>query len=75
MIVVIVGWVIMSQTSLGRAIYAVGGNKEAARVSGINVDRTKIATYVVIGLLAAVAGLVLTGRMNSANALMGDDDN
>ena len=74
LLVVVAGWVIMSQTSLGRAIYAVGGNKEAARVSGINVDRTKIATYVIMGLLAAVAGLVLTGRMNSANALMGEGD-
>jgi ribose/xylose/arabinose/galactoside ABC-type transport system permease subunit len=74
LVVVVVGWVIMSQTGLGRAIYAVGGNKEAARVSGINVDRTKIATYTIMGLLAAIAGLVLTGRMNSANALMGTGD-
>ena len=71
LVVVALGWVIMSQTGLGRSVYAVGGNKEAARVSGINVDRTKIATYSIMGLLAAVAGLVLTGRMNSANALMG----
>lgn len=69
--IVVIGWVIMSHTGLGRSIYAVGGNKEAARVSGINVDRTKIATYTIMGLLAAIAGLVLTGRMNSANALMG----
>ena len=72
--VAVAGWVIMSQTGLGRAMYAVGGNKEAARVSGINVDRTKIATYTITGLMAAVAGMVLTGRMNSANALMGTGD-
>jgi ribose/xylose/arabinose/galactoside ABC-type transport system permease subunit len=68
--IVIIGWIIMSQTGLGRAIFAVGGNKEAARVSGIKVDRIKIATYTIMGLMAAVAGIVLTGRMNSANALM-----
>jgi ribose/xylose/arabinose/galactoside ABC-type transport system permease subunit len=72
--IVIIGWVIMSQTGLGRTVYALGGNKEAARVSGINVDRTKIATYTIMGLMAAVAGLVLTGRMNSANALMASGD-
>ena len=74
LVIVVLGWVILSQTSLGRSIYAMGGNKEAARVSGINVDRAKIATYTIIGLLAAIAGLTLTGRMNSANALMGTGD-
>ena len=68
--VVVIGWILMSQTGLGRAIWAVGGNKEAARVSGIKVDRVKIATYTIMGLIGAVAGIVLTGRMNSANALM-----
>jgi len=67
---VVTGGVILSQTGVGRAIFAVGGNKEAARVSGIKVDRIKIATYTLMGLMAAVAGIVLTGRMNSANALM-----
>ena len=69
-IMVIIGWVLLSQTVLGRSIFAIGGNKEGARVSGIKVDRIKIATYVFMGLMAAVAGIVLTGRMNSANALM-----
>jgi len=69
-VIVVIGWLITTQTVLGRSIYAVGGNKEAARVSGIKVDRIKIATYTIMGILAAVAGIVLTGRMNSANALM-----
>jgi ribose/xylose/arabinose/galactoside ABC-type transport system permease subunit len=68
--VVVVGWLILTQTVLGRSMLAIGGNKEAARVSGLKVDRIKIATYVVMGMMAAVAGIVLTGRMNSANALM-----
>ena len=70
LIVVIIGWLVLSQTVLGRSIFAIGGNKEAARVSGLKVDRIKIATYMMMGMMAAVAGIVLTGRMNSANALM-----
>jgi ribose transport system permease protein len=72
LLVVAAGWVVLRHTGFGRALFAVGGNKEAARVSGISVDRTKIMVYTLSGLLAALAGLVLVGRMNSANALMGD---
>jgi ribose transport system permease protein len=70
----IVGWYVLRYTALGRSIYAVGGNRDAARVSGINVGRTKIYAYAFSGLMAATAGLVLTGRLNSANALMGDGE-
>ncbi len=69
-IMVGIGWLILSQTVLGRSILAIGGNKEASRVSGLKVDRIKIATYTIMGMMGAVAGIVLTGRMNSANALM-----
>lgn len=67
-----VGWVILTHTGFGRALLAVGGNKTAAAISGISVQRTKIMVYALMGLLAALAGVVLTGRMNSANALMAD---
>jgi ribose transport system permease protein len=70
----IVGWYILRYTALGRSIYAVGGNREAARVSGINIDRTKIYAYAISGLMAAIAGLVMTGRLNSANALMAEGE-
>ena len=70
--VAILGWMILTHTTLGRAIYAVGGNREAARFSGINIERTRIIAYTIMGLLAGVAGIVLTGRLNSANALMGE---
>ncbi|MFQ5932075.1 MAG: ABC transporter permease [Nitrospiraceae bacterium] len=70
----IAGWFILRHTALGRAIYAVGGNREAARVSGINVERTKVATYTLAGFMAGVAGLVLSGRLNSANALMAEGE-
>jgi len=72
--VIVLGWSLLRYTAFGRAIYAVGGNREAARVSGINIDRTKIMVYMLSGLLAALAGMVLTGRLNSANALMGEGE-
>lgn len=68
--VVVIGWVILRYTALGRSTYAVGGNKEAARVSGINIDGTKMAVYAFSGLMAGLGGFVLAGRLNSANALM-----
>ncbi|MFP3854848.1 MAG: ABC transporter permease [Anaerolineales bacterium] len=67
---VVLGWLLLRYTVLGRATYAVGGNREAARVSGINIDRTKIAVYTFSGLMAGLGGFVLAGRLNSANALM-----
>ena len=71
MAVVTIGWFILRYTALGRSVYAVGGTGKR-RVSGINVDRTKIMVYVLSGLFAAVAGFVLAGRLNSSNALMAE---
>jgi ribose/xylose/arabinose/galactoside ABC-type transport system permease subunit len=68
----LIGWFILSRTTLGRSAYAIGGNREAARVSGIRVERTKWAIYIFSGLMAAIAGFMLTGRQGSANALMGE---
>ena len=70
----LIAWYVLRYTVLGRAIYAVGGNREAARVSGISIERTKIMTYAISGLLAAIAGIVLVGRLNSANALMAEGE-
>jgi ribose/xylose/arabinose/galactoside ABC-type transport system permease subunit len=67
-----IGWLVLSRTTLGRSAYAIGGNPEAARVSGIKVERSKVWIYVMSGVLAAVAGFMLTGRQGSANALMGE---
>jgi ribose/xylose/arabinose/galactoside ABC-type transport system permease subunit len=68
----LIGWFILSRTTLGRSAYAIGGNREAARVSGIKVERTKWMIYIFSGLMAAIAGFMLTGRQGSANALMGE---
>jgi len=58
---------------IGRAIYAVGGNAEAARAAGIRVERLIWSLYVVAGLLAALAGLMLTGRIASVVASQGQN--
>jgi ribose/xylose/arabinose/galactoside ABC-type transport system permease subunit len=59
--------VILKKTVYGTYLLAIGGNEEAARLSGINVARTKLILYSIVGLLAAVAGIVLAGRMNTAH--------
>ncbi len=56
---------IAGRTTFGRKIYAIGGNIAAARYSGINVKRTLTLVYVLNGLLAAVAGIILTARLNA----------
>ena len=56
-------------TSLGRQMYQVGGNEEAARLAGINVARVKITTYAISGFLSAFAGLMLVARMQSGEAV------
>ena len=56
-------------TSLGRQIYQVGGNEEAARLAGIDIARVKITTYALSGFLSAFAGLMLVARMQSGEAV------
>nr|WP_198550310.1 substrate-binding domain-containing protein [Streptomyces silvensis] len=58
--------VILSRTYIGRSMYAIGGNEEAARLSGLRVKRQKIVIYALSGLFAAVAGIVLASRLVSA---------
>ena len=58
---------ILSSTKFGRSIFAIGGNAEAARLAGINSTRIKITCYVMTSVFAAMAGIILAGRMNSGN--------
>lgn len=67
----IVLYVIMHKTTFGRRVYAVGGNEAASKLSGINVDRVKIAVYSLTGMLAALSALILTSRLNSAQPTAG----
>ncbi len=64
-LVYVVFHLLLSDTALGRHIYAVGGNQSAARLSGINVDRTLLIVYSISGLMAGFAALMLAGRTNS----------
>src|SRR5206468_2872028 len=57
----------------GRAIYAIGGNLEAARAAGIKVDRIRIAVFTVAGMLAAVAGLMIAGQVVAVTANQGNN--
>ncbi len=65
--------VLLNKTPLGKKIYAVGGNEEAARVSGIDVKRVKMFVYVITGLLAGFAALILTGRVSTALPTTGEE--
>lgn len=62
---------ILKKTTFGRRVYAVGGNEEAAVLSGINADRIKIYVYSLVGALAGLASLILTSRLNSAQPTAG----
>ncbi|MCW3481272.1 ribose ABC transporter permease [Neisseriaceae bacterium JH1-16] len=66
-----VAWFVLKRTAFGRHTYAVGGNEEASRISGVRVDRVKVAIYGISGTLAALAGVILTSRLNSAQPTAG----
>lgn len=63
---------IMSRMTLGRYLYAVGGNREAARLSGVPVERVIVFAYVVCGLLAGLGGVVLASQLKSGSATYGN---
>jgi ribose transport system permease protein len=65
--VVIVSAVVIAQkTALGRYIYAIGGNEHASKLSGININKVKLIVYSIAGVLAAVGGIMVTSRLDSA---------
>ena len=66
LIVVVVFVFITRRTAFGRYIYAIGGNEKASFLSGININRIKLAVYGLAGMLAAVGGVLVTARLNSA---------
>jgi len=71
-ILLIAIYILLKKTPLGRYIYAIGGNEKATKLSGINTDRIKIAVYALNGFLAAVSGIILTSRLNSAQPMAGE---
>ena len=60
-----VAWVLLQRTAFGRHVYALGGNETAARLSGVKTQRVKLAVYGISGLTAALAAVILTGRLMS----------
>ncbi|MFJ7368815.1 ABC transporter permease [Lysinibacillus sp. NPDC098008] len=70
-IVALIMHIFLTRTKTGRYIYAIGGNKEAARLSGIPVDKVLIKVYMISGLMAGLGGLVLIGRTNAASPIAG----
>lgn len=68
-------WFMLNRTAFGRHIYAVGDDPEAARLAGINTDRTLLAVYVLAGLISALAGWVLIGRVGAVSPTSGQDAN
>ncbi|WP_020612388.1 ABC transporter permease [Sediminispirochaeta bajacaliforniensis] len=72
-IVYAVMYIFMTYTAVGRHIYAVGGNVEASRLSGINVDKVLCIVYTLSGFMSALAGILLVGRVNAAYPLAGTD--
>ncbi|NLL41863.1 MAG: ABC transporter permease [Firmicutes bacterium] len=64
-LIAIATWYILNHTRLGRSLYAIGGNEEAAVASGVNVDRRKMQAFVVNGILVGIAGVIFMSRVNA----------
>lgn len=70
-VVFLVAWYILHHTTIGRHIYALGGNEAATKLSGINVTKIKLFVFAVSGFLSALAGLIVTSRLSSAQPTAG----
>lgn len=66
------GLFMASRTAFGRRVYAIGGNIDAARLSGVNVERTKLAVFAINGLMVAIAGLILSSRLGAGSPSAGN---
>lgn len=64
-LVFFIGWWMLEQTTFGRHVYALGGNEEVARLSGINVFKRKVQIYALSGLFAGISGVIMLSRINS----------
>jgi ribose transport system permease protein len=68
LLVVAVGWFLLSRTAFGRYIYAVGGNSDAAHLSGVRVHRIRTAAFIISGLTASIAGVLVASRVATGQA-------
>lgn len=69
----VLGHVLLSYMPLGRKVYALGGNEEAASASGIRTNRVKLATYVICSFTAGVSGVILASRLSTGSPIIGQD--
>ena len=74
LILAVIMGVILNKTRFGNYLYSVGGNEEAAKLSGVNVDRTKIMGYVICGVCAAFAGMVMLASLGTGEPAAGVPD-
>ncbi|CCH88333.1 Ribose transport system permease protein rbsC [Modestobacter italicus] len=70
----VVLWALLRFTTTGRKWYAIGGNVEVSRLSGINVNRGRLLAFAAAGLISAVGGILLAARLGSASAVQGSDN-
>ena len=71
----VLAYYVLSQTRYGRYIYALGGNEDSTRLSGINTDKIKTLAYVISGIVSALSGIIVTSRIGSASPNAGQDLN
>jgi ribose/xylose/arabinose/galactoside ABC-type transport system permease subunit len=71
LLTVVVAWLVLTQTRLGRYTYAIGGNEETVKLSGIDAGYYKTIVYVISGITSAVSALILASRLNSAEPVAG----
>jgi len=69
----VIAWYVLAQRPFGRHVYAVGGNRMAAEVSGISVARVRITNFTIAGFLAALGGIIFASRIGSGNPTMGQN--
>ncbi len=70
-VLAIIGYIILEHTTFGRNVVAIGGNKEASRVSGISIMRTKMGAMIFSALCCGIGGIIMIGRLRSASGTMG----
>lgn len=71
-VIFVIGFFILNKSYFGRYFYALGGNEEATRLSGVNVQRIKLLVYALSGLFAGIAGVILLSRVNSGQPVAGN---
>ncbi|WP_027626793.1 ABC transporter permease subunit [Clostridium lundense] len=67
LVVLLIAWYVLNETRYGRYVYALGGNEDSARLSGINTDKIKTMVYIICGVAAALSGVIVTSRVGSAS--------